>query len=171
MVQRDYKFLSVYGVEWCIARKSEMNSRVLLHARGCSLHNSSLFLNSILMKLMWSLIIMIGPLTTGTLRRINKRKKERHGNRDFFFFFPHFIFTSYNYFLYEECLSLGKYFSQITAAHSPVLQLQQAIGNHSKACPEGKGKENESSKYRQWPLQTPSMINVKGFLFLICQSF
>ena len=32
-------------------------------------------------------------------------------------------------------------------------------------------RENESRKYRQWPLQTPSMINVKGFLFLICQSF
>lgn len=35
----------------------------------------------------------------------------------------------------------------------------------------GDGGKNESSKYRQWPLQTPSMINVKGFLFLICQSF
>lgn len=53
----------------------------------------------------------------------------------------------------------------------PLPQLQQATSNHSKTCPEGTREENESSKYRQWPLQTPSMINVKGFLFLICQSF
>jgi len=51
------------------------------------------------------------------------------------------------------------------------LLLQQPISNHSETFPEGTGKENESSKYRQWPLQTPSMINVKGLLFLICQSF
>lgn len=31
--------------------------------------------------------------------------------------------------------------------------------------------EMRAGAYRQWPLQTPSMINVKGFRFLICQSF
>lgn len=64
-------------------------------------------------------------------------------------------------------LSSCEYFSEITAPDSP----WRSSGNHRKTCPRGTGKENESSKYRQWPLQTPSMINVKGFLFLICQSF
>lgn len=41
----------------------------------------------------------------------------------------------------------------------------------AKMCPEGTKKEKESSKGRQWPLQTSSMINAKGLLFLICQCF
>lgn len=42
----------------------------------------------------------------------------------------------------------------------------------AEACGGGGGaEENESGGYSQWPLQTPSMINVKGFRFLICQSF
>lgn len=32
-------------------------------------------------------------------------------------------------------------------------------------------KRKWKQKVHQWPLQTPGLINVKGFLFLICQSF
>lgn len=39
--------LSVYGVEWCIARKSEINFNVLLHAGGCSSLDGSLLPSSI----------------------------------------------------------------------------------------------------------------------------
>lgn len=80
-----------------------------------------------------------------------------------------FLFTPYICFLYEKCCHCV--FLWNLSSWFPLLQLQQVISNHSKTCPGGTRKENESSEYRQWPLQTPSMINVKGFLFLICQSF
>lgn len=52
MVRRDYKF-SVFMVWNDVSRGNQkMNFSVLLHAHGCSLHNSGLLLNSILMKLM-----------------------------------------------------------------------------------------------------------------------
>lgn len=82
----------------------------------------------------------------------------------FFFYLPHFL-----PFFEWEILSLREFFLQ---NHSSWFLLpQQPRSNYSKTCPEGMEKENESSKYRQWPLQTPGMINVKGLLFLICQSF
>ena len=70
-----------------------------------------------------------------------------------------------------EASSLLKFFSDIAAPRLLLQLFQQATSNHSRTRPEGTGKKNGSSEYRQWPLQTPSMINVKGLWFLICQSF
>lgn len=150
--------LSVYDVEWCIERKSEMNFSVLLHADGCSLHNSSSLLTSILMKLMWLLIVTLGSLRNHMMWKLNKRKEV----------FVSFLFSSY------FCLFLEKY----GRCASVPLKSQLLIPPAAAACKQsrqnmswGTGRENESSKYTQWPLQTPSMINAKGLLFLICQSF
>lgn len=49
------------------------------------------------------------------------------------------------------------------------LQPQQPVTNHRTTCLEGTGrKENESRKYIS---DLCRLLNVKGFLFLICQSF
>ena len=106
------------------------------------------------------------------VRWINKRRaaaaaeRERERLNKFTFLFTPYICSSYEKCCHRMSISLK---SQLLIP--PRLQLQQAISNHSKTCPEGTGEENESSKYSRWPLQTPSMINVKGFLFLICQTF
>lgn len=73
--------------------------------------------------------------------------------------------------LYVKCCLFWEYSSDIAAPDSLLLHLQQAISKSQQNMPRGDGGENESSKQRQWPLQTPGMINVKGSRFLICQSF
>lgn len=122
-------------------------------------------LNIILMKLMWYLIIMIGPLTNATVQYINKRIRLEQQKRGWISL--HFCLLHISAF----CVKNVVVWLFLWNILIPTLQLQQAISNHSETCPEGAKKGNESSKYRQWPLQTPNMINVKGFLFLICQSF
>lgn len=109
---------------------------------------------------------MIGPLTTGIMQYINK-KREQSPSRES---------ISLHFCLLHICSLYEKYFDPASisleiSSWFPLFQLQQAISNRSKTRPEGTEKENESGEYTQWPLQTPSMINVKGFLFLICQSF
>lgn len=82
------------------------------------------------------------------------------------------LFAPYFCFLYEKCCQSSKYFLWNHSCWFPTAATpagyKQSQQNMSRG---GMEKENESSKYGQWPLQTPSMINVKGFLFLICQSF
>lgn len=126
-------------------------------------------LNIILMKLMCYLIIMIGPLTTGMVQYVNTRIDWSCSSREI----PYvsvFVYSIYLLFGMRNVVIVWLFLCDLGSSSSP-LQLQQATSNHSKTCPEGTEKENESSEYRQWPLRTPNMINVKGFLFLICQSF
>lgn len=153
----------VYGVEWCIERNP--NPGVTTHAWLFFTHQQFAFKQH--------------PDETGAITNLLdgsfdwcckyiKRETRERQQRDS---------TSLHFCLHPisaSCMSNAAtewVFLWCCSSWFLLPQLQRATSNHSKTCPEGTGQENESSQYRQWPLQTPSVINVKGFQFLICQSF